>query len=155
MMTNRQSLTSSPRTPTPPLLIVVYAYKLSHIVGRGVTSRTRIELVNEQAGYFRLEEIEGSHPLTQYNIIIDNPSMLGFSYKEGDNVLFNRIYDLILAMNLELKQVVLSPDSLIPIQYRWLTDEGGIKESTKALLGMSQAEELNEIAVKTNLKLID
>lgn len=35
MMTNRQSLTSSPRTPTPPLLIVVYAYKLSHIVGRG------------------------------------------------------------------------------------------------------------------------
>lgn len=154
MMTNRQSLTSSPRTHTPSLLIVVYAYKLSHIVGRGVTSRTKIELVNEQEGHFRLEEIEGSHPLTQYNIIIDNPSMLGFSYKEGDNALFNRIYDLILAMNLELKQVVLSPDSLIPIQYRWLTDEGGIKETTKALLGMGQAEELNEIAVKKNLKLI-
>lgn len=138
---------------TPPLLIVVYAYELGHTIGRGQTSRTRIELVNESEGYFRLEEIAGSHPLTQYNITLDNPSTLGFRHTEG-GVLLNRIYDLILAMNLELREVVLSPDSLIPIQYRWLTT-GGIEESISMVLGMGQPAQLDEIDVKNNLDMID
>jgi hypothetical protein len=134
-------------------LIVVYAYKLGHAIGRGQTSRTRIELVNENEGYFRLEEIAGSHPLTQYNITLDNPSTLGFRHIEG-GVLLNRIYDLILAMNLELREVVLSPDSLIPIQYRWLTT-GGIEESISMVLGMGQSSQLDDIDVKNNLDMID
>jgi len=48
---------------TPPLLIVVYAYKLGHTKGRGATSRTRIESVHEEEGCFHLEEIPGSHPV--------------------------------------------------------------------------------------------
>ena len=58
-------------------------------------------------------------------------------------------------MNLELREVVISPDSLILLQFRWLRNEGGIGEKTHALLGMGQPEQLNEIAVKTNLKRID
>jgi len=139
---------------TPPLSIFIYAYRLGHTVGRGLTSRTKIELVNKEKGYFRLEEVAGGNPLTQYNLIIDNPSKLRFRFTKGD-VLLSRIYDLILAMNLELKEVVLSAESLIPIQYRWLVGEGGIKEEVGAVLGMGEAEQLDEIAVKKNLKLID
>ena len=119
-----------------------------------VTSRTRIELVNEQKGYFRLEEIQGSSPLTQYNIIIDNPSRLGFEDREGPAV-FDRIHDLLLALNLELNQVVISPDSLIPLEYQWLGNEGGISENISAILGMGQPEQLDGVAVKANLKRID
>lgn len=137
----------------PPLLIVVYAYKVGHTIGRGATSRTSIELVHEEEGYFRLEEIAGSHPLTQYNIILDNPSTLGFQHTEGE-VLLNRIYDLILSMNLALREVVISPDSLIPIQYRWLTT-GGIEEKVSFVLGMGQPSQLDEIHVKNNLDMID
>ena len=90
------------------------AYKLSHILSLDVTSRTSIELVNEQKGYFRLQEIPGSSPLTRYNIIIDNPSRLGFKDREGPAV-SNRIHDLLLAMNLDLNQVVISQDLLIPL----------------------------------------
>jgi hypothetical protein len=148
-------LTSPTKPPTlPPLLIVVYAYKLSHIIGRDVTSRTGIKLVNEQKGYFRLQEIPGSSPLTRYNIIIDSPSRLGFRGGERPAV-FDRIHDLLLAMNLELNQVVISPDSLIPLEYRWLGNEGGIRENSNAILGMGQPEQLDGVAVKTNLKRID
>ncbi|HET6808551.1 MAG TPA: hypothetical protein VFH28_05785 [Nitrososphaera sp.] len=134
---------------TPPLMIVVYAYKMGHTIGLGATSRTTINLANDKERYFRLEEIAGSHPLTQYNIILDNPSNLGFQYAEGANAL-NRIYDLILAMNLALREVVFSPDTFTPIQYRWMIKER-TSEEVGFILGMGQAEQLDEINVKKNL----
>jgi hypothetical protein len=145
-------LASPPVTP-PPLLIVVYAYKLGHTMGHDATSRTTINLVNEKEGYFRLEEIPGGHPFTQYNIILDNPSKLGFRYTEG-GMLLNRIYDLTLAMNLELREVVFSPDSFVPIQYRWLTT-GGMSEEVGFVSGMGQPAQLDEINVKKNLDMVD
>jgi hypothetical protein len=134
-------------------MIVVYAYKMGHTIGLGATSRTTTNLANEKEGYFRLEEIPGGHPLTQYNIILDNPSKLGFQYAEGSNAL-NRIYDLILAMNLDLRQVVFSPESFTPIQYRWVITEG-MSEEVGFVLGMGHAEQLDEINVKKNLDNID
>jgi hypothetical protein len=101
-----------------------------------------------------LQEIPGSSPLTRYNIIIENPSRLGFRDREGSAV-FDRIHDLLLAMNLELNQVVISPDSLIPLEYQWLRNKGGIRENVGAIVGMEQPEQLDEIAVKAQLKLID
>jgi hypothetical protein len=116
--------------------IPVYAYKLGHTVGQQHKSRTEIKLVNEKKGRFRLEVKDG-HPLTEYDIIIDDPSSLGFQYAKGDEALDNRIRDLLLlAMNLELREVVISPASLKLPQYGWSTN--GIKERTHAILGMGQ-----------------
>jgi hypothetical protein len=107
-----------------------------------------------------LEQI-GQHPLTEYNMIIDNPSALGFSQAGGGEALRNRIHDLILSMNLELRSVALSPISLNLGKYEWLTsssnDSGGlaIKEHVNVVLGMGLAERLDTIAVEANLKKID
>jgi hypothetical protein len=100
-----------------------------------------------------LEEI-GGHPLTQYNLTISNPSSLGFSSAEGD-VIPNRIRDIVLAINLTLKEVALSPVRLDLTQPIWSTNEG-IKEQKNVILGMGgAAEQLDESDVMSNLQLID
>jgi hypothetical protein len=58
-------------TRPPPVSIQVYAYKFGHTVSPGVAAITRIELMNEKSGYFHLEE-RGGHPLTQYNMTIED-----------------------------------------------------------------------------------
>jgi hypothetical protein len=140
--------------------IPLYAYKLGHRVSHQVTSRTNIKLANEKKGHFHFEQI-GQHPLTRYNIIIDNPSALGFSQALGGEVARNRIQDLILSMNLELTSVALSTISLNLAKYEWPTSNGNnsdglaIKEHVNALLGMGRAEWLDTIAVEANLRKID
>jgi hypothetical protein len=153
---------TSPGYHLPP--ISVYAYKLGHMASQQVSSRTKIKLVNEKKGQFHLKE-KGGHPLTEYDIIIDDPSALGFKHAEGEVALQNRIYDLILAINLELRKVVMCPTSLKPPGYTWLTNgntngKGGaeivrIKEQVSAMLGMGKPERLNTIHVKNNLEMID
>jgi hypothetical protein len=69
-----------------------------------------------------LEEI-GGHPLTQYNLTINNPSTLGFSSAEGD-IIPNRIRDIELAINLTLREVALSPCSIRFNPTVWSTNEG-------------------------------
>jgi hypothetical protein len=87
--------------------VTVYAFILRHIISAGMISRANIKLVNEKKGYFRLEQAKGSHPLTEYKLIINNPSALGFSATEG-SIAENRINDIVLAMNLTLEEAALS-----------------------------------------------
>ncbi|MDQ3873491.1 MAG: hypothetical protein M3258_07785 [Thermoproteota archaeon] len=86
--------------PPHTLSIPVYAYKLGHVVGHQLTSRTKIKLVNVRKWHFHLLK-KGGHPLTEYDIIINDPLVLDFPHVEqaGDDVMQNRIGDFILAIN--------------------------------------------------------
>jgi hypothetical protein len=132
-----------------PFTVDVYAFKLTHTVAPSNTSRTNIKLVNER--HFHLDQI-GGHPLTQYELTINNPSALGFSSEEEINR--KRIRDIILAMNLVLREAAFSPAGLNLTPVRWSANEG-ISEQINVVLGMGQAEQLNESVVMHNLELID
>jgi hypothetical protein len=112
----------------------VHAFIIGHTIGAEVTSRADIKLVNEQKGLFRLEKIQGSHPLTDYDLFIDNPSALNLSYVEG-GVGNNRINDIVLAMNLSLTEAALSREGSILTRPIFQTNE---KENAKAMSGGKQ-----------------
>ena len=148
-----------------------------------ITSRANIELVNQQKGYFGLQQIDGGHPLTDYILSIDSPSGLHFSSTEGD-ISENRINDIVLAMNLTLTEAalsregkVLSKPEIVQTDERRQEDDAntvlekvqqitsenitrstdetiGISEDHSVVLGRAQ-QQMDESIVLSNLHLID
>jgi hypothetical protein len=164
-----------------PFPVTVYAFILNHTIAAGVTSRADIKLINEKQGYFRLEEQKESHPLTEYNLMINNPSALGFSSTEG-SLAKNRINYIVLSINLTLVVAALSrrgsilstptiistnernkehiKEALVREQQqedgniiRQVVESIGISEHNQAVL-VSEQQQLDESCVLTNLKLI-
>ncbi len=129
--------------PPRVLSIPVYAYKLGHVVGHQLTSRTKIKLVNVRKWHFHLVE-KGDHPLTNMTILSTIHLCWIFHMWNKEEMLC-RIEFVTLSLqstNLELKGIMLCPASLELSEYIRLTNEGGIKEQTNAVrgMGMGRAE---------------